>query len=481
MANNQGGIYRVTVRSSDPNGAGHIGLDLGWSNEQGPCLLRYVTIEGFDTGVFTNHGVNSVTVEFLTLRGQRVVGFDNQGQCVSIRGLRSELAVPAFRNARGGVTTLIDSELQGTDGAAEVTAIENSKAALFVRNTTTPGYARAITNNSGHQNGVDATTITEFVSHPPLTLFETDAHSLGLPIEDAPDVPMDPPAKWANVADFGPPSSIELIDQKSGKRETRPDWTDAIQRAIDSGASTVYFPVRGDFGFYGKVYVRGNVQRITALRCGFPSIIASTQHRIRFQEEAMPTWVIQDGAGPVVIEDFDNHYFKFEVQQQSSRPLVLRELLSHDISTQPGAGDIFILDVVAQHVDANGGRIFARQLNTEGYREPRNLARDGGSLWVLGLKTENDPTVAHAKHGGQIEILGGFVYANKAYDPEKVMLRIDDGGALSATLGEFVIRKQPFTPVEQMQGEQTRRIEHGDAPGRGGGSMLPLFVARPAS
>jgi Pectate lyase superfamily protein len=42
MANNQGGIHDVTIRSGD--GSGPIGLDLGYANEQGPCLIRNVTV-----------------------------------------------------------------------------------------------------------------------------------------------------------------------------------------------------------------------------------------------------------------------------------------------------------------------------------------------------------------------------------------------------------------------------------------------------
>ena len=81
--------------------------------------------------------------------------------------------------------------------------------------------------------------------------------------------------------------------------------------------------------------------------------------------------------------------------------------------------------------------------------------------------------------GGRTEVIGGFIYANKNHDPDKVMFKIDDTSAMSFTVGEWVIRNQPFDLVEQTRGEETRRLEHGDAPGRGMGSMVPLFVARP--
>lgn len=98
IANNQGAMRNVTLRSSDPQRAGHIGLDLGYTNEQGPCLLSRITVEGFDIGVRTKHAVDGVVAEFVTLRNQRQVGWLNDGQCVSLRGLKSENAVPAYHN-----------------------------------------------------------------------------------------------------------------------------------------------------------------------------------------------------------------------------------------------------------------------------------------------------------------------------------------------------------------------------------------------
>jgi hypothetical protein len=484
MANNLGGIFRVTFRSSDPDHAGHIGLDMGYTNEQGPCLIWHVTVDGFGTGIYTNHGVNSVTLEHITLRNQQRIGFDNNGQCISMRGLTTEgLAGPAFRNTAHGVLALIDSELSG---GGEVALINAERASMMLRNVSSPGYDRLLDNTNGHGRGVSGTQVDEFVTHPVLTLFgdPEEARTLGLPVEEVPEVPWDHPDDWANVADFGPPERIELVHQETGRTDVRDNWTAAIQRAIDSGARTVYFPVRHDggaMGYYGDIHVRGNVQRITGLRHNFPSIVDSTRHLNRYQPEAMPRFIIEDGAGPVVFEDFDNNYHSPVFLQRSGRPLIVQQMAAGTIRTEPGAAPTFIVDVVVPRVEANGSRIIARQLNTEGWEEPRNQASGGGSLWVLGLKTEGDRTIAHARGGGQIEIVGGFFYANKASDPDKVMFRIDEGGALSVTGGEMVIRNQPFTPAVQTRGGETRTLGRGgDVPGRGGGSMIPLFVARPA-
>ncbi len=484
FANNQGAVSRLTIRSSDPDYVGHIGLDLGYSDEQGPCLIEHVTVEGFDTGVSTKHAVDSVTFEHLTLRHQRVVGFKNDGQCIALRKLDAKLNVPIYHNTGPGVTALIDSTLAPADADHTGPAVINDRhASLMLRNVDLPGEL-SIQHQGDTQpyERTEAGLVQLYVSQSPLTLFDTDLSTLNLAIQETPDIPMEAPNRWANVADFGPPETIQLIEQKTGKAQTRPDWTAAIQRAIDSGATTVYFPALGDFGFYGKVYVRGPVQRITALRNSFPGIVQSTHESTIFQPDTIPHWIIAEGSGPVVIEDFNSHYFLANVVQQSKRPVVVRHMSIANVLTTPESGDVFLTDVRGRHVDAHGSRVFARQLNTEGHTEPRNQARDGGSLWVLGLKTEGDATIAHAKPGGQIEIVGGFIYANKATDPEKVMFRIDQGGALSATVGEWTTKKrQPFAVAEQMQGDTTRRLKHGDAPGRGHGSRVPLFIARPAA
>ena len=95
---------------------------------------------------------------------------------------------------------------------------------------------------------------------------------------------------------------------------------------------------------------------------------------------------------------------------------------------------------------------------------------------MLGYKTEGDTLLMHHHDAAKAEVVGGFIYANKAKDPDKVMFKLDDTSSMSFTVGEWVIRKQPFAIIEQTHDGVTKRLEHGDAPGRGEGSMVPLFV-----
>jgi hypothetical protein len=81
-ASNQGTIRNVTLRAAD--GAGAIGLDMGFTDEIGPLLVRHLRVEGFETGIVTKWPVNSVTFEHITLRGQRKLGWHNYHQITAI-------------------------------------------------------------------------------------------------------------------------------------------------------------------------------------------------------------------------------------------------------------------------------------------------------------------------------------------------------------------------------------------------------------
>ncbi len=483
MANNQGGVFDLTIRSSDPQRIGKIGLDLGYSDEQGPCLIQRVTVEGFDIGVSTVHAVNSITAEHITLRDQRTVGWLNDGQCISLRGLRSDNAVTAYHNKGGAsLTAIIDSELRGKGGAKQFPAIIN-ESAMFARNIQTVGYAKAIEHTVGTGHNAEGARVDEFVSHDVLTLFEdTPPRSLNLPIKDAPVLAYDPPENWVNVADF----KEHAVQRTTGsedrdQRNPKIDWSPAVQAAIDSGAKTIYLPTDQTIGLFSDIRVRGNVQRIIGLERGLDKPMAKTNVKGKFPPDSdwFPTFIIEDGASPlVVIERFDLSYTGTSFVHRSDRTLVIRNLFIHKVIAEEGAGDLFLEDVVGAYLELQPGtRAWARQLNVENWHQPKTLNR-GGDLWVLGVKTETDTSVHRVEAGGRSEFVGGFVYSNKAGDPEKVMFH-NDNSSLSFTVGEWVIRQQPFDLVRQTQGDETRLLEHGQAHRRGHGSVVPLYVSQP--
>ncbi|RYD78796.1 MAG: hypothetical protein EOP84_13825 [Verrucomicrobiaceae bacterium] len=242
MANNQGTMDTVRIRCGD---RGPIGLDLGYTEAQGPCFIYDLEVVGFDAGILTKGEVHSITFEQLRLEGQREVGFRNEGQCVSIRGLQSKGSVPVFQNsAKDGVVVLLDSFLEGSGTAVEHPAVLNEKMnAMLVRGLKTSGFQSAVKNLGGHEQSPEGAAVVEWFSHPHLSLFPSPERTLNLPIKDAPEVPWDDPRDWISVTEFKPKKGEVLMP--NGKTAKLWDWTDAIQQAIDSGKSTVYFPKAG--------------------------------------------------------------------------------------------------------------------------------------------------------------------------------------------------------------------------------------------
>jgi len=454
IANNQGSLRVVKILSGDRSGA--IGLDLGYTDEQGPCLIQDVHVVGFDVGVSMGHVVDSVTLERLTVQRQNVVGVLNRGQCVSVRKLSSVNSVPAVRNVGpSSLMTLIDSELKGIEAAEELAAVENS-GVLFARNVTAAGYRTAIANAAGTKQVPVGLVVAEFVSHPVLSLFQTPKRSLSLPVKDTPTVPWDDLSDWV-APDPKAVKEIEISDNNGRKKKVL-DHGEAIQKAIDSGKTTLYFPY-GDWRLHSTVEVRGNIRRITGLEGRI-----SGGGRFR----------IVAGASPVVVlERFDFIYRTIGVQNASSRALVVSGVTFGGPIELTGKGDLFLEDVCGAALKIAGQNVWARQLNIE--TSTTKIRNDGGKLWILGYKTEREGTLIETINGGQTEVVGGFCYATG--QPKTMPMFVSSDSSISLTIGEACFNRKPFNMiVREVRNGETRLLRKGQAPPRCNGSMLPLFV-----
>lgn len=457
IANNQGTIDTVRIVCGE---RGPIGLDLGYTGEQGPCLITHLQVVGFDTGIWTKGGVDSITFEDVSLEGQKVAGFKNEGEPVFIRGLHSRNAVPAFLNAsRDSLATLLDSTLTGTGAAQDFAAVSNAdNAAIFVRNLTTTGYKSAVQNGGGHRQSPAGAEVAEWLSHPLVAAWEgSPPRALGLPIQETPDVPWDEPGDWISVGSFAPKKS-ESWDAR-GKKHLVVDWTEAIQQAIDSGKTTIYFPKDG-VQFVGDVHVRGKARRFIGLENAFG-------------KQNQGTWIIEDGDSPVVVfERFDWTYSPVKIRHAAARTLVVKNVIGGEWELS-GKGDVFFSDVCTGKIRIAGNHVWARQLNVEGSNEAK-IINDGGTLWILGLKTEGDSPQIDSRGGAKTEVLGAFVYANSARPKQPCFIVTDS--SFSATMGEAAIRRGPFQQlVVETRAGVTKELLHGQTPARGGGSLMTLY------
>lgn len=451
-ASNQGTIRNVAIRAAD--GSGAIGLDLGFTDEIGPLLVRNLAVEGFELGISTKWPVNSATFEHVTLRGQRKFGWWNYHQMIFVRGLVTENAVPALYNEKDswGTVTLVDSRLVGKDAGAKTPGILNQRG-LYLRNVDISGYAKSVDNaDKGRDKGdIDAAgPIAEDTSHRNVTglfrpipdnTFATAGAVTHLPVKESPAVPWGDTAKdWANIVQFGADPAGQA------------DASAALQAAIDSGARTVYLPAGMRFQFNATVEIRGPVERIIGLEGVFHT-------------DGRAVWKLADGRHPrglpdaktVVIERMSGTSggASIAVRHESRRALVVSSTIGFAVEGH-GAGDIFLDDFCGTlNLHQPGQGAWCRQLNTE--HTGTMLRNHGGRLWILGMKTEKIGTIIETVNGGITDAAGIFVYSNQGWDETVPAFAIHDSTVTLAGINERNYNGRPVSLwFRETQGGETR-------------------------
>jgi hypothetical protein len=413
-ANNVGGVRNVRVRSSDPDGAGRFGILL--SSIPGPHLFKHVEVIGFDWSVRTENDPHyATTIEDMTLIGAREGGIFNRRHSFAIHRLRTvDLGGPAIRNDHpDAFTVLVDGSFTG---GPEAGAALINEGFLYARNVRTSGYLGVIQDRAAGL--IAQPNMSEWHYGTAEGLFDTEVcHSLGLPIQDAPDPPRDDPSEWVNVSDFGATPGDNWNNDAIG-----------VQAAIASmapggsneGRRTLYFPP-GLYRFNSGVVITEHVERIVGC-------FASIQPRLA-AIETQPVWTIAGGDRLLIIEQLTGYpggplratpFFRNE----SERDVVIRDVLvlAGQTYVNTGSGRLFLENVggtssrywsnlpqplpeAIPQFDFGGQTVWARQLNTE--QKDLKVRNEGGDVWILGLKNEEDGTYVQTLNGGRTEVLGG--------------------------------------------------------------------------
>ena len=229
-ANNTGCVRNLKVVSGD--GAGVYGVDLS-RRTNGPGYAKWITVEGFQIGILLGHedetgSFHHYCLDQCEVNGQSEFGIRSINIPLTILKLKSNNDVPAVDLEGHTQCLLLEGNLRG--GSSNKAAIESvSKAFYFTRDVTYTGY-RNLINYGGNFRGSSS---GEHTSHAAVRTGQLDgSSSIAIPLLEPPMIPEGNPSSWANVESFG---------AKGG--DTNSDDTDAIQAAMNSGASTVFFPV----------------------------------------------------------------------------------------------------------------------------------------------------------------------------------------------------------------------------------------------
>ncbi len=405
-ASNQGTLHRVKIRSGD--GQGTIGLDLGFCGDHGPGAGRHLEIEGFDYGIWSG-SMNSMTLWDVTVRKQRKAGIRAWSEELFLNSVLSENSVPALEVGTQYSTyvCVIDGTFRGgaKDQAAVVVLGKPSDRHVFCRDVKIQGYGTTVLVKEKTEANVASGDLTEWSLHGAKTLFDGDrTTSLRLPMKTAPEVPLPPPGKaWANPRNFG------------AVGDGTADDTAGIQKAIDSGASTIYFPGGGTYNF-------------TAI-----TIRASTQRLIGCEAYLNGDKItVAEGTGPLVFERVHPSWGKGrdpELSIEVPRTVIVRDLVGFK-TYQRSTGDLFVEDVCATlFLMHPKSKAWCRFFN---YEPNRTVGVENhGDLWLLGGKTEHYGPKIMLRKGSRSELLGGFWYASFGDKVAEPGIEVEDGAELT--------------------------------------------------
>ena len=438
-ASNYGALARVDVRSGD--GAGVIGVRL--ERAVGPALVKDVAVFGFDTAVAAAGELYGITLEHLRLESPRVAGIRNRGNMLAIRDVKSHGAAPAVVNESDiGTIVLVEASLGG--GAPGGAAIVNA-GVLVARDIHTDGFKVAIRSGGVDVPGRD---VVDYTSSTVDALFPSGQATLRLPIEETPtfDAPL---AQWANVESFG------AIADDNG------DDSSAFQRAIDSGAAIVYAPF-GRYVLDTTVVARGNVRRIAGM---FSDFVGAAKPAIR----------VADLSGSSLVIDRTRGLFNGVAHDSRARVAIVHSLGS-TVDLTATSGPLFLEDSCCAPFAMSTSVVWARQWNVEAPTSPR-VDNAGGTLWILGMKTEGTETVLRTSAGGRTELLGGLFYATGG--PRETATRVVDAQT-SMSFVEVAFSNIGFASyVTETLGQTTKTLDRNAGAPHGLGRVVPLFRSGP--
>lgn len=489
FANNTGAIRNVKIKSSDPEGRGHTGLSILHTKVSGG-YTKYVEIEGFNYGIRVASRYIFSTFEHVVLKNQRRWGMFVEGNMVAVRDLYSENFVPAVKvDGLTACVVLTDAKLVG--GNPLDMAVRHLFGHVMLRNIRSEGYGGALGSSWGSvPESAKEGYLEEFVTYGPKVLFCTQEKSLNLSVEEAPVVPWDAVEDWGSVNDFG------------AVGDGMTDDTEAIRKAFASGKSTIYFQP-GRYVIDDVIEVPKTVRRINFMY----SDLASGEH-LEKRKNTGAFLIKEDSKEPVIIEDLFA-WEKFKgfvtlVEHACRRTVIFSDVhvqtASIYFNTVPG-GKVFMENtgctiggipgagarskpVSGEDWEAysrempcfsfSGQEVYCRQINPE--RSLHEVINDGGKLWVLGCKTEEEGTAFETRNGGYSEVLGAVFAIGQGKEYPAIINDKSNVAVFAATFGMGLKQQWPIA-VREIQGTECRELRKEDMPSfYAENYVIPLYV-----
>jgi hypothetical protein len=441
--NNTGAVKDVTIKATDPvNHKGYRGIGIqDWG--AGPGNLRFIEIDGFETGIFINQE-NHWTLEHIVISNCNT-GVDNS-KTASIRNLKTISCPTGVRTS--GPLALVGAELLNGNGENALVVQNND---VLVSNLKANGYANAISSASG--NAAAGADVKHWVAEPAQFLWEPDSvnkTSLNLPIAESPEYQYPQTSEqWKVISSTGNISS-------------------ALQEAIDNGAEFIY--LQGGT-ISSTIYVRNKLKKIMVLGEG-PITMNSGSTK--------PVFSIQEGTNPVVIIEhvYENYgsSFSWMIEHDSPRTLVFRHGAGTYHSTGNAKNAKVFMESVVGAFEFTGVKAWMRDMDTErGGTDALNLTFNNATGWILGQKCEDFATKIKAVNGSFCELLGGTYRQNwdqgdfnaaGLNSSNKVPLFLIDSS--DASFGAFTswgpnIAYDPV--IREIRGKETRNLSRATSKG----------------
>lgn len=475
FASNSGAVRNVTIRSSDPEHVGAVGILIRNEFHSG-CNFYNVLIDGFNYGVrIMTYRTNS-HFEDLTVNNQRKYGIQVSNNSAQFIGLKSHNNVPVLNVANGvnAQVTVTDAELTSDGTIYEAIKLEVC-CCVFLRNIQTKGFRCAVDRCWKDEILPDG-YVDEYMTMAPMTLFDTEAKSLSLQVPPVPDLPRLPLEDWCCVNDFG----------AVGDGAT--DDTAAIQAAFNSGKKVIWFQP-GRYFLSDSIDIPETVEHVHFMHC---DLAATDELRLRPDDGVFRIKGQTDK--PILIEKLIAWY---EVEgtarmfrHDSKRTVIIRDVHTQAVGTYyntvPG-GEVFLENVACTvgkkdkygHVPCfyfDRQTVWCHAINPE--RSLKEVVNKGGQLWWSGFKTEQEGSICITTDGGVSEILGGVAVVGHGSDIALIHNEESTVSAIFTNSGYHHYSDFPVAVREIRNGEE-RIIRDSECPQRGKPwYFMPLYVGR---